>query len=70
MSRGSPLKGVAMTIVELLLGVVGTDVSTGTKRFTFGLTALNEERFLDVSLHDAPDTRRLSGLGRSLDSAN
>ena len=29
LARGSPLKGVAMTVVGLLLGVVGTDMNTG-----------------------------------------
>ena len=42
MSRGSPLKGVAMTTIGLLLGVVGTDVSTGTQRFTLGITAFDD----------------------------
>src|ERR1700742_681187 len=37
MSTGSPLKGVAMTVFGLLIGTVGTDVSTGITRFTFGL---------------------------------
>jgi TctA family transporter len=40
MSRGSPLKGVPMTVFGLLLGVVGTDVNSGTMRFTFGLPPL------------------------------
>ena len=35
MSRGSPLKGVAMTLFGLLCGVMGTDVTSGTMRFTF-----------------------------------
>ena len=35
MSRGSPLKGVAMTVFGLLCGVVGTDVISGTTRYTF-----------------------------------
>ncbi len=42
MSRGSPLKGVAMVVIGLLLGVAGTDVLTGTQRFTFGLTDLDD----------------------------
>ncbi|MBW4090585.1 MAG: tripartite tricarboxylate transporter permease [Proteobacteria bacterium] len=42
MSRGSPLKGVAMVVVGLLLGVAGTDVLTGTQRFTFGITDLDD----------------------------
>ena len=37
MSRGSPLKGVAMTLFGLLCGVVGTDVTSGVMRFTFDL---------------------------------
>src|SRR3974390_301702 len=40
LSRGSPLKGIAMTLVGLLLGIVGTDIETGTPRFTFGITSL------------------------------
>jgi len=40
MARGSPLKGVAMTIVGLLCGVAGTDPMNGTRRYTFGLTDL------------------------------
>jgi TctA family transporter len=40
MSRGSPLKGVAMTLFGLLCGVVGTDPMNGTRRYTFGLTEL------------------------------
>jgi TctA family transporter len=40
LGRGSPLKGVAMTLVGLLLGVVGTDIETGTPRFSFGIPNL------------------------------
>jgi TctA family transporter len=40
MSRGSPLKGVAMTIFGLLCGVVGTDVISGATRYTFDLPEL------------------------------
>lgn len=40
MSRGEPIKGVAMTIVGLLIGSVGTDVNTGLMRFTFGFPTL------------------------------
>ncbi|MGS1007480.1 tripartite tricarboxylate transporter permease [Achromobacter anxifer] len=42
MSRGSPLKGVAMTLFGLMCGVVGTDVNTGTIRFSFGLLDLSD----------------------------
>ena len=42
MSRGSPLKGVAMTLFGLLCGVVGTDVNTGTFRFAMGISELSD----------------------------
>lgn len=35
-SEGSAIKGLAMVMVGILLGIVGTDVYTGTFRFTFG----------------------------------
>lgn len=41
MSRGSPLKGVAMVLIGLLCGVVGTDLNSGVERFTFGVTELS-----------------------------
>ena len=43
MSRGSKLKGIAMTAVGLLIGVAGTDVNTGVARFTFGFTELSDK---------------------------
>jgi putative tricarboxylic transport membrane protein len=43
MSRGSPLKGVAMTLVGLLIGTVGTDVNSGVMRFTFGFSELSDK---------------------------
>jgi TctA family transporter len=42
MARGSPVKGIAMTTFGLLLGVVGTDVNSGTQRFTFGFAELSD----------------------------
>ncbi|MBS0317993.1 MAG: tripartite tricarboxylate transporter permease [Proteobacteria bacterium] len=42
MSRGSALKGVAMTLFGLLCGVVGTDVNSGTFRFSFGIPELSD----------------------------
>ena len=38
--RGSPVKGVAMMVVGLLFGIVGTDVNSGTTRFAFGAPEL------------------------------
>ena len=40
MARGSPLTGVAMTVLGLLCGVAGTDAISGTMRYTFGFTEL------------------------------
>lgn len=40
MSRGSPLKGVAMTLFGLIIGTVGTDITSGTMRYTFELNEL------------------------------
>jgi putative tricarboxylic transport membrane protein len=42
MSRGSALKGVAMTVFGLICGVAGTDVTSGAQRFTFGLPELSD----------------------------
>ena len=36
LAKGSPVKGVAMTLLGLSLGIVGADVNTGAARFTFG----------------------------------
>jgi TctA family transporter len=42
LAKGSAIKGVAMVVVGLLLGVVGTDVNTGTMRFHFGILELSD----------------------------
>ncbi len=41
-SVGSPVKGLAMVIVGILLGLVGMDLITGLPRFTFGHLGLYE----------------------------
>ncbi|MGR3567625.1 MAG: tripartite tricarboxylate transporter permease [Pseudooceanicola nanhaiensis] len=41
-ASGSMLKGIAMVLVGILMGLVGSDVYTGTMRFTFGQMALYE----------------------------
>jgi putative tricarboxylic transport membrane protein len=40
LAQGSMLKSLAMVALGLLLGIVGTDVDSGVKRFTFGLFEL------------------------------
>src|SRR6201993_1450798 len=42
LAKGSPPKGVAMTILGLLLGLVGQDANTGIERFTFGVLNLDD----------------------------
>lgn len=39
-ASGSPAKGMAMVLVGLALGLVGSDIQTGTQRFTFGFLQL------------------------------
>src|SRR3569833_1620542 len=40
LGRGSPIKGVAMTVFGLVLGIVGSDPQTGSLRLTFGAAHL------------------------------
>ncbi|ATE61191.1 tripartite tricarboxylate transporter permease [Thauera sinica] len=40
MARGSIVKAIAMVILGLLLGLVGTDVQSGTERFTLNIPEL------------------------------
>lgn len=39
-SVGSPVKGIAMVVFGVLLGMVGADPASGTPRYTFGLIQL------------------------------
>jgi putative tricarboxylic transport membrane protein len=40
LAHGSLLKAIGMIILGLLLGLVGTDVTSGTQRYTFGIPEL------------------------------
>src|SRR5512139_2230027 len=40
MASGSMLKAVGMIVLGLLLGMIGTDVTSGVQRFTFGVSEL------------------------------
>ena len=42
LARGSLRKAIAMVVLGLVLGLVGTDVNSGVIRFTFGIPALAE----------------------------
>jgi TctA family transporter len=51
LSQGSALKGFAMAVLGLLLGLVGTDVFTSAPRFTFGIDELGSGiNFIAVSI--------------------
>src|SRR5260221_3262720 len=42
LAHGSVIKAVAMIVLGLLIGLVGTDGNTGGTRFTFGITELTD----------------------------
>src|SRR5437588_11082771 len=42
LAHGSVIKAIAMIVLGLLAGLVGTDGNTGGTRFTFGITALSD----------------------------
>src|SRR4029450_7745172 len=42
LAQGSLLKALGMVVLGLLLGLVGTDLTSGTQRFTFGVPALSD----------------------------
>src|SRR4029077_4721961 len=42
LAHGSLLKAIAIAMLGLLLGIVGTDVNSGVARFDFGIPALTD----------------------------
>lgn len=42
LTMGSAIKGLVMTLIGLLAGVIGTDVNTGVIRFTFGMQDMQD----------------------------
>ncbi|MFO1309989.1 MAG: tripartite tricarboxylate transporter permease [Burkholderiales bacterium] len=42
LASGSLLKAIAMIVLGLLLGIIGTDVNSGLQRFTFGVPELSD----------------------------
>ena len=42
MTQGDAVKGLAMVVLGLLLGIVGTDVNSGLSRYTFGVLELSD----------------------------
>ncbi len=41
-STGAPLKGIAMVVLGVLAGIIGTDVNSGMARFSFGFSELTD----------------------------
>lgn len=41
-SSGAPVKGIAMVVLGVLIGVIGTDVNSGMARFSFGFPELTD----------------------------
>jgi TctA family transporter len=51
LARGSLLKAIGMILVGLLIGIVGTDINSGVRRFTFGMNELTDGLgFVTVSM--------------------
>jgi putative tricarboxylic transport membrane protein len=42
LAHGSVIKAVAMVLVGLLFGLIGTDINSGLQRYTFGISAIWE----------------------------
>jgi len=42
MTQGDAVKGLAMVVLGLLLGIVGTDVNSGMSRYSFGIPELSD----------------------------
>ncbi len=42
LSHGSLIKALAMIVLGLLLGIIGTDINSGVERFTFGVPELSD----------------------------
>src|SRR5262245_34825468 len=42
LAQGDMIKSLAMVVIGLLLGIVGTDVNTGAQRFSFGIADLSD----------------------------
>src|SRR6201988_1919680 len=58
LARGSPIKGVAMTVLGLFLGSVGTDLATGSEGYTFGMT-----EFMNSVNQVAPINTKYTNVG-------
>jgi TctA family transporter len=60
-SGGSAVKGIAMVILGMIIGLTGIDIASGTQRFTFGIPELYEGlsvAALAMGLFGVPDLIR------------
>lgn len=65
---GSPIKGLAMVVLGLVLGLVGTDVTSGTFRFTFGIIDLGDGlNLVAVAMGVFGTAEVINNLSRSAD---
>src|SRR5438477_1283974 len=66
LAQGDMAKSLAMVVLGLLLGIVGTDVNTGVQRFTFGITELSDGiGFIVVAVGVFAIGEIISNLGES-----
>jgi len=65
LAQGSVLKAVAMIVLGLVLGLVGTDVNSGLPRFTFGIPQLGDGiGFVPVAMGVFGLAEIIANLGR------
>src|SRR6266513_1556038 len=50
LAHGSLVKAIAMVVLGLLLGLVGTDMNSGARRFNFGMTLADGIEFVAISM--------------------
>ena len=66
LAQGDMVKSIAMVVMGLLLGIVGTDVNTGTQRFSFGIFELTDGiGFIVVAVGVFAIGEIISNLGES-----
>src|SRR5882762_57800 len=66
LAQGDMVKSLAMVVLGLLLGIVGTDVNTGTQRYSFGVPELSDGiGFIVVAVGVFAIGEIISNLGES-----
>ncbi len=71
LAHGGLLKTIAMIVLGLLVGIVGTDVNSGMSRFTFGASGLADGlSFAMIAMGLFGFAEILSNLGDKADTAN